>query len=262
MTAKSQAGIIKVDHRFHIVDQALIARASVGSQPIIVFETDRLRVQNIYLEQNVPGALPQIVTRSVIKDMLSKALLCLPDERYGLLIFDAFRTLKAQISLFEQFRSMISANNPSWNDEIVIAETKKLVPLPGAPDCPPVMPHNSGGAIDLTLTFDGIPCDMGTPFDDSSDRAAPEYFEQEYFRNSGISEHDWLFARNNRRILFSAMICAGFSIHPYEWWHYNFGNIPWAELTGQQPIFGSMEDDWAASPLNVDSHKPIEYSEL
>lgn len=250
MTTRSQIVSRKLDHRFYIMDQALIARASVNCQPVIVAETDRLKVKNIYLEQSIPGALPQIVTRSVVKEMLNTALLNLPDQRYGFLIFDAFRTLKAQLVLFEQFRAMIRTNNPSWDEEKIIQETKKLVPLPGAPDCPPVMPHNSGGAIDLTLTFDGFPCDMGTPFDDSSEKAAPEYFEQEYIKCSDISEYDWLRVREHRRILFSAMISAGFAIHPYEWWHYNFGNIPWAELTGERPIFGSMEDEWAASPLS------------
>ena len=48
--------------------------------------------------------------------------------------------------------------------------------------------------------------------------------------------------RLNRRILFNLMIEQGFTNHPLEWWHYNFGNHPWAEDLKTNPVYDSAED--------------------
>jgi D-alanyl-D-alanine dipeptidase len=146
--------------------------------------------------------------------------------------------------LFEQFKQMLRENNSSWSEERLFEETKKLVPLPGDPMAAPVMPHNSGGAVDLTLTYKGLPCDMGTVFDDSTERAAPDFFEKEIGAGIGIEEERYLLVRKNRRFLFHAMTSVGFSIHPYEWWHFNYGNASWAKLANQKEIFGSMEEEF------------------
>lgn len=76
--------------------------------------------------------------------------------------------------------------------------------------------HNRGCAVDVTLVdlAQGQPVDMPSGYDEPSARAAPNYYG-----GSGL-------ARWNRDILRNAMEAAGFSVDPYEWWHYDFGD--WA----------------------------------
>lgn len=69
--------------------------------------------------------------------------------------------------------------------------------------------HSRGVAVDLTLqTPDGAPLDMGTGFDDMTERA--------YHADTGVSAE----AQRNRFVLLGIMAAAGFVHYPYEWWHY------------------------------------------
>ena len=60
---------------------------------------------------------------------------------------------------------------------------------------------------------------MGTEFDSFSITAHTAYFED-------IAAGTQI--RNNRRILYHAMIRAGFSNLPTEWWHFDYGNRFWS----------------------------------
>ncbi len=69
--------------------------------------------------------------------------------------------------------------------------------------------HARGVAVDLTLeTRDGAPLDMGTAFDDMSERA--------YHADTAVPAE----AQRNRFILLGLMAAAGFQHYAYEWWHY------------------------------------------
>lgn len=69
--------------------------------------------------------------------------------------------------------------------------------------------HNRGGAVDLTLSKDGVEVDMGTPFDDFSEKSHPDY--------SGVSEG----VQANRKLLAEIMQGAGFIPISVEWWHFD-----------------------------------------
>lgn len=234
-----------VNSNFFLNKPELILRAKNIQAAAPIQQSDRIQIDNIYYNQGIPGALPEIFARQVVKEMLEEAVQRLPID-YGVVVYDIFRTLEAQRALFLQFKVTIAKQNPSWSEEKVMMETKKLVPLPGDPDCPPVMPHNTGGAVDLTLTCRGRLCEMGTPFDDSTLHSRPEFFEADYNPTIGISPGLWETARQNRRILFNAMVSSGFTVHSYEWWHFNFGNQSWAMITQINPFYGSMEDEYTA----------------
>ncbi len=48
----------------------------------------------------------------------------------------------------------------------------------------------------------------------------------------------------NRRLLYHAMIGAGFANYYGEWWHYEFGNQRWANCTGAEAaIYGIALED-------------------
>lgn len=73
--------------------------------------------------------------------------------------------------------------------------------------------HNRGAAVDLTLVdANGNGLDMGTEFDDFSDKAAPEYMD---LPEDVIA---------NRSLLIDIMYRHGFLVYYSEWWHYDFDN--------------------------------------
>ncbi|WP_158730526.1 MULTISPECIES: M15 family metallopeptidase [unclassified Flavobacterium] len=84
--------------------------------------------------------------------------------------------------------------------------------------------HNRGGAVDISLvTLQGEAVDMGTDFDFFGEKASHLY--QDLPKN----------VLQNRKLLKSVMISAGFNSFDSEWWHYNLkaglknpvSNIKW-----------------------------------
>lgn len=85
--------------------------------------------------------------------------------------------------------------------------------------------HNYGMAVDLTIcTVEGMPLDMGTPFD---------YFGAA----AGINKEDELVSKGvltteqiaNRRLLRRVMTEAGFIAIRGEWWHFNASTLEYAK---------------------------------
>jgi hypothetical protein len=88
--------------------------------------------------------------------------------------------------------------------------------------------HNRGAAVDLTL-YDlatGAPVEMVSTYDETSDRAYPDY-------PGGTSRQRW-----HRALLRRAMEAEGFAVYDAEWWHFDFrdwrryriGNTPFEQL--------------------------------
>lgn len=75
--------------------------------------------------------------------------------------------------------------------------------------------HNLGVAVDLTLISlkSGVELDMGTPFDEFSERAHTANAEGAVLAN--------------RRLLVEAMEAEGFQNYDQEWWHFSF-DVPGA----------------------------------
>src|SRR5262245_9118196 len=101
-------------------------------------------------------------------------------------LFDAFRPTEAQWRLWD--------HNP---DPIFVADPRR-----GSP-------HSRGVAVDLTLIDRaGAPLEMGTPFDDFTDRA--------HHDSHAVSA----LVQRNRFILLGLMSAAGWDFYMKEWWHY------------------------------------------
>jgi D-alanyl-D-alanine dipeptidase len=76
--------------------------------------------------------------------------------------------------------------------------------------------HNRGCAVDLSL-YDlgtGAAMAMPTDYDEMTTRAYPDY--------TGGTEA----ARRHRDRLRAAMAAEGFTVHPREWWHYDYRDWP------------------------------------
>ena len=198
----------------------------------------RLKVEPVYFNSGF-SPKPYIYGRSIILKSIIKVLDNLPSG-YGILVWDVYRSRATQAALFNWMREEIKKKMPHLSDEENFAETRKFVALPSALGDDYCAPHLSGGAIDLTL-FDvdsGLPLDMGTPFDECSDRAHRDYFDL----LEELTPEDKII-RDNRILLRLAMEEVGFTSYQYEWWHYDMGNLFWSLSLNQPAVFGPLFGD-------------------
>lgn len=186
----------------------------------------------MYHEAGLPGAEPILRARVGVLSRLLLAVDFLPAEM-GLRVSDAYRPLVVQQALWDSLAGQTRVLNPDWTDDEVNAYTGRFVARPQFnPLQPP--PHLTGGAVDVALVWlaDGSPVDVGTAMDDAHELSLTVALE-------GLSLSE---AARNRRILYHAMIGAGFVNYPNEWWHYEFGTIRWAKQTGASvAIYGGIQ---------------------
>lgn len=77
--------------------------------------------------------------------------------------------------------------------------------------------HSRGSTADLTLMHQGVPIDMGTPYD--------FFGELSHTENPAVTGQ----AMANRMILKSIMEDAGFKNYVNEWWHYTLVDEPYPD---------------------------------
>lgn len=185
-----------------------------------------------YYKQGIVGSYPDCYVRETVANKLDIAQLYLPNG-YKFVILDGYRPICVQQILWNSYYQDLKNKHPEFNDIELDFKTSLFVSKPSYDIKHPSL-HNTGGAIDLTI------CDknnkwlnMGTEFDDFSNKAWTNYFE-EYEQNIEI--------RNNRRLLYNAMIKAGFTNLPSEWWHYDYGDNFWAYFTRNTSIYEGILD--------------------
>lgn len=193
-------------------------------------EKYRLMIQPQYFLQGINGASDQVFMREGAVEKIIRASEVLPSS-YKLIIFDAFRPLTVQNSLFDDFKRKLREVNPTKREEDLTALTEVYVSLPSYDSLKP-SPHSTGGAVDLSIVKDGELVDMGTSFDsfDVSSRT-------DFFATINPSIH------TNRNMLYCVMSEAGFANYPEEWWHYDYGNQFWGFLKDTSAIYGRVKYD-------------------
>ena len=189
----------------------------------------RIVFKPYYYIENIPGATNKCFVRESVYKMLEKALIFLP-EGYGFKIYDAWRPFAVQEFLYntqvENLQKMKGLSLQKAKEE-----AKQFVSFPSKNVLEPFV-HSTGGAVDLTvINQNAEELNMGTAFDDFTSLSNTDSFEQ--------SEN--LEVKNNRRLLYNAMINVGFTNYPSEWWHYDYGNNFWAAVNGHKTsIFGGV----------------------
>lgn len=129
--------------------------------------------------------------RPSVADALRKASEEAVKHNLRLLVYDCYRPYSVQVKMFE------------------IVGNEKYVAKPGKGSN-----HNKGCAVDLTLCDkQGRALDMGTRFDDFSEKAAYAY--------RYLSKEQ----KSNRTLLRSIMQYAGFEPFESEWWHFNYKDL-------------------------------------
>lgn len=178
---------------------------------------------NAYRWAGWPGTRRTMWLRHSVVNRLRRAASTLP-EGYGLAVFDAWRSPATVRALWNHFYGPGSTLAPGF-----LAD----------PDDPGMIPpHLTGGAVDLTLTWDGTPLNLGCGFDHFGSDAHADAFE---------SDGRSTVVRQLRRLLHHAMSQAGFCGLAEEWWHFSWGDQLWAARNGTEPVFAAATP-WGARP--------------
>ena len=183
----------------------------------------------------VPGSSPSIMARKTVRDKLHIAEDLLP-EGYHFRILDAYRPVAIQQYFWDYYRARFRKQMPELSDEELDAHTKTCVSMPSYNVLRPAV-HSTGGAVDLTIVGpDGELLNMGTGFDEFTEATWVYAFEPEV----GTFVNDEV--RDNRRMLYNVMTAAGFTGLPSEWWHFDYGDGIWAQLSNENAIYAGRLD--------------------
>jgi D-alanyl-D-alanine dipeptidase len=204
--------------------------ASDGREPIAALERVRLEECGeplVHLRQAVPGmyvarktAIPW--ARERVAGMLAEAARSLP-EGVVLGVIEAWRPLQRQKRGYDRYFNELRRKHPEWPLSTLKRMTNRFL-HPYDRKVPPG--HCTGGAVDVSLYRpDGTELDLVSPYERKW-TGAPTHVK-------GLTPE----ARDNRRMLLESMLGAGFSVCLQEFWHYSFGDAPWAVRTGRDVCF-------------------------
>ena len=198
----------------------------------------RLKVSPMYFELGFSSS-PLIYGRNAVLHRLFKVISLLPKD-YGILIWDVYRPRAVQAKLFNLMVDEVRKNFPYLTEEEQYIEVTKYISPPAKIGEEYCSPHLSGGAIDLTIysVSTGEALNMGTDFDDFSDRAHRDYFTNK----AGLSIDDEAI-KERRKILCESMEAVGFTSYLHEWWHFDIGTIFWSKEVNRPAVFGPLFGD-------------------
>ncbi|MGE3142195.1 MAG: M15 family metallopeptidase [Hyphomonadaceae bacterium] len=198
-----------------------------------------------------PGAVDYLMLRDGAARRLARVNEFLAEGGLSLFVFDAWRPRAVQSYFHHHWAPReIKRRRPELSGAALEAEVTRYWAAPSLDAMRPA-PHATGGAVDLTLTLrDGTPLFMGSVFDDPTTLAHTDRFEQlEADAALSFSAEE---AQANRRVLYWAMIEAGFANHPDEWWHFSYGDQMWARLTGQKAaLWRHRRSHWICADMNA-----------
>lgn len=161
-------------------------------------------------------------------------------------IFDAYRPLAVQAFMvnheFERLAREAGLTPDKLNERQAEALWHQVHSIWARPSedmqLPP--PHSTGAALDITLLDEtGSPVEMGSAIDAMGAPALPNCYAE------GNTPEQQLW-HSNRQLLLAVMTDAGFQRHPFEWWHFSYGDQLWAMMDwldsgqAQTAIYGRL----------------------
>jgi D-alanyl-D-alanine dipeptidase len=147
--------------------------------------------------------------------------------KYEIVVFDAHRPLEYQRRRYEQVRAQVAAESPELTEQELRDRVDQWVAEPNEdPRCPP--PHSTGAALDMLLASPDGELDFGS----NPGNYSSEHAERHFTNVFGLAEH----VLQNRRLLLTAALEAGFANHPAEWWHYSYGDQEWCLHTRRAEV--------------------------
>ncbi|UZJ79446.1 M15 family metallopeptidase [Fictibacillus sp. KU28468] len=206
------------------------ANATDQQDPLLSLSniSPRIDVYPYYYRMNLPGSENDCFLRKGTVEKLIKAAEKLPNG-LKLVILDGWRSYETQLALYQAIKADLEAKN--LTPEKIQEEISKYVAIPTR-DLTKPSPHLTGGAVDLTIADEKSWLDMGTDFDDFTEKAELEWYEKKH----QLTQQEETI-RDNRRLLRKVMEEAGFISNSEEWWHYDYGNRRWANATGNSILY-------------------------
>lgn len=209
-------------------------KAFIHSEFVQVVSNDMFDVKMIYPILGMENATNDCYMRKEVYEHLISAAKNLP-EGYRFRILDAWRPFLLQRELYDKYSKdiILKFNLKERKEEEVKKVISNFISEPIANEnLPPV--HTTGGAVDLTiLDAHGKELDMGTLFDEFTQRTYTSYYEKE--KIGEIKKNKTI--RDNRRILYNVMTESGFTNLPSEWWHFDYGDRFWAFYNDKPAIY-------------------------
>jgi len=191
-----------------------------------------LWVTPAYLDDYGEIATEDVWLRAEVVQRIAIAVGAAATEGMSLLIWDGWRSAELQHALYEDYRARI-AGSLELRGSALEERVAEFVTDPARDGY--IAAHTTGGAVDLTLcSDDGKPLDMGSEFDELSDRAHPTF----YTRHPGLAGAETYSER--RALLHSIMSEAGFWRLDTEWWHFEYGTPLWASSVGGTALYGPV----------------------
>lgn len=217
-----------------------------------ILSPNEFQLHPLYIEWGFSKSA-EIKLRQGVLEKLRKAKLILNKipgcEEWNFRVWDGFRTLETQALLYIDYEKRLRAKHPDWPDKQIYNAVEIFVSPPRRDKGMPA-PHNTGGAVDLTLVDEiGREIAMGTKFDEFNIRSYTAHFSsgkddisQMDERAMPFSDEDCEIFHRNRMLLMRVMEQAGFVNYHEEWWHFSYGDQDWARQHGLgEAIYGSME---------------------
>jgi D-alanyl-D-alanine dipeptidase len=155
-----------------------------------------------------------------------------------LAILDAWRPVQVQRELFDSHLRNVRQLNPGLPERKTLEVAARYVANPDEA----VAPHTTGGAVDLMLLDDcGRPMWFGSHHDEFSEKSATRYYEELILSGTPLGDNDRI-ALHNRRVLFNTLAGLGFTNYPEEWWHFDYGDSFWSQVTGKVALYDAVHD--------------------
>lgn len=178
-----------------------------NGEPLVNLENSGIRCE--YRRTN-SGVKSILVRESVFHKLQNVQRQLAPNMQ--LIVVEGYRRFAFQEEYFlREFCSQFEAN-PCVKLSLLLEQTHQLVALPS------VAGHPTGGAIDLTIAYNGQEVDMGGEIADFRlPHLLPTY--SQYVTNE---QSRW------RIFLHNLMIAEDFAPFYGEWWHFSHGDREWA----------------------------------
>ena len=184
----------------------------------------------------IPNNTDYSKMRKTVYEKILKAQALLP-KGIRFCIYEAYRSLALQKTLFDNRYRLISNHYPSWTHEQIFEETTRLVsPIINLDGTKNIPPHSTGGAFDIYLIDEkDQPLDMGIHPKDCLENDDGSLSQT----NSTIISPE---AKANRTIMNTALEAVEFVNYPTEYWHWSYGDRYWAYQLGRPyAIYGNQE---------------------
>ncbi|HRC60705.1 MAG TPA: M15 family metallopeptidase [Candidatus Propionivibrio aalborgensis] len=195
-----------------------VAVDECGEDLCTLTTTAKICVAPAYHARGFTSAPNAVQVRTTVRDALHRAALGLPTGLF-LLVWDGLRTLQTQREIAQRFAISLRLCADEKERETLFQRYVSPLPKSLAQFTRQPPPHATGGAVDLSLCdADGNSLDLGAEFDQFDENAWLTWFEHRC-SNPRSSRADNK-RRRLRRILYWAMVGAGFAPYAWEYWHF------------------------------------------